>query len=379
MSAPRVVRVLVVDDSVVVRKIIGDALSGVPGIEVVATAANGRIALTKIPVVRPDVVTLDVEMPEMGGLETLVAIRASWPRLPVVMFSSLTERAASITLQALSLGASDYATKPNATSMLEATEHVRAQLVPKVLCFGGARTSSAPARMPTPAAGSPATGPLPARRPGGSGARVEVVAIGSSTGGPNALAQVLAALPAGFPVPIAITQHMPPLFTRMLAERLTSSSSLTVVEATDGAELRPGVALVAPGDFHMEAVKLGSHARVRLHQGPLENSCRPSVDPMFRSLAEVYGPSVLAVVLTGMGKDGTDGAGAISRAGGSVLAQDEASSVVWGMPGFVVKSGLADAVLPLAAVGAEIALRVASGRGRPGAGAGSAEVRHVVA
>lgn len=367
------IRVLVVDDSVVVRRLLSDTINAEPSCEVVATAPNGKLALAKIPQVNPDIITLDVEMPEMDGLETLSEIRKIYPRLPVIMFSSLTERAAVATLRALELGATDYITKPNATSAVSATEQIREQLIPKIRSLMGARGFSLlPGRGSLPP--TSAAAPHPGQRPGvretvvqprvtpatQRTSRIDLLAIGSSTGGPNALTTVISKLPATFPLPVVITQHMPPLFTRLLAERMNLASALSVHEAAGGEALEPGHVYLAPGDFHMEVRREGTAVRLRLTQAPPENSCRPSVDVMFRSVHEVYGGKVLAVILTGMGQDGLRGCDLIREAGGYVVAQDEATSVVWGMPGAVAKAGLADAVVPIDSISAEITRRVGS-------------------
>ncbi|MGE0042045.1 MAG: chemotaxis response regulator protein-glutamate methylesterase [Vicinamibacterales bacterium] len=356
------IRVLVVDDAVVVRRLVTDALSAAPDIEIAGTAANGRIALQKIPQVNPDLVTLDVEMPELDGLGTLREIRKVWPRLPVIMFSTLTERGASTTLDALAAGASDYVTKPaNVGSVTAGLQRVRDDLVPKIRALVPGRLSSpAPAAPVAPAAPAAAPAASPAAVRGR--AAVDVVAIGVSTGGPNALAAVLPALPAALPVPIVIVQHMPPMFTRMLAERLHQQSQIAVHEGQDGMRLEPGAAYIAPGNFHMTVERRAGGCYLALNQDPPENSCRPAADPLFRSVVRAYGGGVLGVVLTGMGHDGLRGAEHVRDAGGHVLAQDEATSVVWGMPGFVAKAGLADRVLPLELVAREIELRVAAGR-----------------
>ena len=370
------IRILIVDDSTVIRKVLCDGLAGDAALEVVGTAANGRIALAKIPQLHPDLVTLDVEMPEMNGLETLAAIRKIYPKLPVIMFSTLTERGASTTLDALALGASDYVTKPSNTGSLDVTlRQLRAQLVPKIkaLCEVRAIPPVAPiARIASP---RPATPRLAA-----DFSRIEVLAIGTSTGGPNALADLLPGIPASFPVPIVITQHMPALFTRLLAGRLNSRSGLTIREGVAGEVLRPGEAWIAPGDFHMTVERKGASVVLALDQNQPENYCRPAVDPMFRSVAKVFGASALAVVLTGMGSDGTNGAQHIKERGGQVLAQDQASSVVWGMPGQIVASGLADATYPLGSMAAEIGRRVAMKRNSPASAefTGSAVARKLV-
>lgn len=356
-------RVLLIDDAVVIRRLVGDVLNADPAIEVVGTAANGRIGLAKIPQVNPDLVTLDMEMPEMDGLETLKALRKTYPRLPVIMFSTLTARGASATFDALALGANDYVTKPaNVGSVAAAIERVREELVPKIKAFC---PHLAP-RPKAPAAVSPTrTAARSTALPRVPPSRIDLVAIGSSTGGPNALAAVLPGLPADFPVPIVIVQHMPPVFTRSMADRLNAQSAIGVSEAAAGEKLQAGRAYVAPGDFHMTLLRDAVGAKIRLQQGPPENSCRPAVDVLFRSAAETYRGRVLAVVLTGMGKDGLNGCQALRDAGAQILAQDEATSVVWGMPGFVARSGLADQVLPLERMVGEITRRVRLGRSLP--------------
>jgi two-component system chemotaxis response regulator CheB len=396
-----VISVLVVDDSVVVRRLVVDALSGGTDINVVGTAANGRLAQNKIDQLRPDVVTMDIEMPEMNGIEAVRELRKRHPRLPVIMFSTLTAAGATATLDALAAGASDYVTKPaNVGSVAASIQAVRDQLVPRILALGGRSAGTRPAGAgpagpaapggpPAPGAGRPSAGPLrppPAYPPsasqvarptapaGGStrpaapaaalrpGARVDVLAVGCSTGGPDALAQVVAGLPGDLPVPVVVVQHMPPVFTRMFAERLDRTSQLTVVEAADGTPAQPGTVLIAPGDKHLTVVRRGTSVVARLTDGPPENSCRPAVDVLFRSVAAVYGANAVATVLTGMGRDGRKGCEVMRAAGAGVVVQDEASSVVWGMPGAVATAGLADAVLPLNDIASVLLTRVNAGR-----------------
>jgi two-component system, chemotaxis family, protein-glutamate methylesterase/glutaminase len=349
----RKIRVLIIDDAVVIRRLLTDIIGSDPVLEVAGAAATGSIGLAKIPQVNPDVITLDIEMPGLSGLETLAEIRKQYPVLPVIMFSTLTERGAGATLDALALGASDYVTKPsNVGSMTAGMQAVRESLVPKIkaLCsrvLGGVSA-------PRPPVTAPRSGPAPV------GGRVDVLAIGVSTGGPNALAALLPQLPGDLAVPIVIVQHMPPVFTKLLAQRLDKKSALRVAEGHDGARLAPGTAWIAPGDRHMEVVRAGVHVVLRTNGDPPENSCRPAVDPLFRSVATVYGKRSLALILTGMGQDGFRGSEHIHDAGGQILAQDEATSVVWGMPGAV--AGLAERILPLEQLPLEIRRRVAVGR-----------------
>lgn len=344
------IRVLVVDDAVVVRSQVSKILSNDPELEVVGVAANGRIALAKIPHVNPDVVILDIEMPDMNGLQTLSAIRQIYPHLPVIMFSTSTRTGATATLEALSLGASDYATKPSNLGSVEVThQHIRSDLIPKIKVF-----SAGIAPFPTPPTIAYSVVP-PVRT---AIHRADIVAIGVSTGGPNALTVLLRELPADLAVPILIVQHMPPMFTKLLAEQLSSKCQIQVKEAVPGVILEPGHAWIAPGDFHMVVHRNKTVVQLATHQAPSENSCRPSVDVLFRSVAQVYGAGTLAVVLTGMGQDGLYGCECIRKAGGQVLAQDKASSVVWGMPGFVVNAGLANQIVPLDQMAGEIMRRI---------------------
>lgn len=351
------IRVLIVDDSMVIRRILGDLLARDADVQVAGTAADGKIALAKIQQLKPDLVTLDIEMPGMSGLETLAEIRKLHPKLPVIMFSTLTERGASTTLEALALGASDYATKPSNTGSQEATaQRIQEELLPKIKALCGLRPR---AQSPSPAAGPQFLPKLPPCT-GGRRAeqRIEVLAIGTSTGGPNALMEVLPRLPADLPVPVVMVQHMPPIFTRLLAERLDKSSALSVREGVAGEILKPGVVWIAPGDYHMTVEKCAKGICLAMNQNPQENSCRPAVDVLFRSVARVYRENVLAVVLTGMGSDGVIGSQNIREAGGHVIVQDEASSVVWGMPGQVAAAGQAEGIYPLDKIAEEITRRI---------------------
>jgi two-component system chemotaxis response regulator CheB len=352
------IRILVVDDALVFRRLVSEELNNDPELEVVGTAPNGRIALAKMPQLAPDLVILDIEMPEMDGLATLAELRKLYPRLPVIMFSAHTERGAVATLDALSLGASDYFTKPTSVDGLDASlEVIRRELIPqiKTLCARAACEPRSPARSGRSGEVPAISGPRSAHR---TPRAVQVLAIGASTGGPNALAEVFATLPGDFPVPIVIVQHMPPMFTRLLAERLSARFPIGFYEGVSGSVLQPGQAWIAPGDHHMIVVRDGTQVRLLVHQDPPENSCRPAVDVLFRSVASAYGAGTLAVVLTGMGQDGLRGCEVIREAGGQILVQDEASSVVWGMPGYVARANLADRILPLAVIGDEILKRV---------------------
>jgi len=357
------IRILVVDDAVVMRKLITETLRSDPNLEVVGAAANGRIALQKIPQVNPDLLTLDLEMPEMDGLETLREVRKLYPKLPVIIFSTLSQKGATATLDALALGANDYVTKPaNVGSVTESIQRLQEELVPKIKVHCRHLRASEPAPEPLPARTRvPAVVYLPTPRT----TPIEAVCIGTSTGGPNALAAVFSTLPAGFPVPIVIVQHMPPMFTAMLAERLSAHSPVPCQEGIEGQTLEPGRAYIAPGGRHMEIQRANGRVRLHLHDGPPENSCRPAVDVLFRSVAAAYGASVLSVVMTGMGQDGLHGCRVISERRGQVIVQDEATSVVWGMPGYIAQAGLADKVLPLDQIAGEIVLRARENRRLP--------------
>jgi two-component system chemotaxis response regulator CheB len=353
------IRVLVVDDSTVVRRLLADLIAAEPDMEVVGTAADGRIAMAKLDQVNPDLVTLDVEMPQMNGLETLAAIRKVRPRLPVIMCSTLTQPAAAATLDALALGASDYVTKPaGAGTRQEAVGKLRDDLIGKIRFFVRGTL-----QVPLPPA-APSAVTAPRARPAvAAGGRIAILAIGVSTGGPNALQTLVPALGLDLPVPILVVQHMPPTFTRLLADRLANLRGGRVEEATNGVIAQPGTIYIAPGDFHMTVARREGTTVLTLSQDPPENSCRPAVDPLFRSVAATFGARAVGVVLTGMGRDGSNGCEHLHEKGAQILVQDEASSVVWGMPGLVARKGLADEVLPLAQLGPEIRRRVLEGRG----------------
>ena len=350
------IRVLVVDDSVVIRRLVSDLLSSDSSVEVVGVAANGRIAVEKISQVNPDVVTLDIDMPEMDGLQTLAVVRKRHPRLPVIILSALTERGAAMTLEALTSGASDYVTKPATVARSNTPlAEIRDELLSKIkaLCpRHGVHQPSPGCLLAADHKQTPAQKAMRAPR------RLEIVAIGVSTGGPNALNELIPALPADFPLPVVIAQHMPPFFTRVLAERLASRAAVDVREGIEGGELRPGSVWIAPGDHHMEVAGGTDGFRLRLNQDPPENSCRPAVDVLFRSVARTYGNNALGIVLTGMGQDGLRGCKEMAQSGAQILVQDEASSVVWGMPGFVARAGLADKIVPLGQLAGEVLHRI---------------------
>ncbi len=341
------IRVVVCDDSAVIRSILCRVLAGDDGIAVVGRACNGQEALDLVRT-RPDladVLVLDIEMPVMDGLTALPLLLAAAPGLRVIIASTLTTRGAATTLEAMRLGAVDYVPKPSAAALSGDLAFQR-ELLGKVKGLGR-RTHAAPKLLPLRSAVA---------------VRPRLLAIGSSTGGPQALVALLQALraqlgPAGLDVPAVLTQHMPPAFTPLLAEQLTRLGGLPCTEAVDGAVLQPGRLHLAPGGRHLLVVRQGNALVARLDDGPPENFCRPSVDPMLRSATQACDGKVLMLMLTGMGHDGLAGTQALVTAGGAALAQDEASSVVWGMPGAIARAGLCQAVLPLPAM-AERAVRI---------------------
>lgn len=359
------IRVLIVDDSIVVRKAVSDALKRDPDIEVVGTAVNGNAALEKIPELKPDVLVLDIEMPGCDGFEVLQAIRHRHLVMRIIMFSSLTERGAMQTIKALSLGANDYVLKPSTHAAHggyhERVNKVALELIPKIKQFRKRASFSKPALPP---ALKPVLRKTPTRLLSSYASQLrppQIVAIGISTGGPEALAKMLPSLPAAFPVPIVIVQHMPPLFTKLLAQRLNTSAKIKVLEGEEGMPLEAGAAYIAPGSCHMVVRERGGKRVLSINQDPPENSCRPAADVLFRSVAEVYGARALGVIMTGMGRDGLEGLRVMRQKGASIFAQDEASSVVWGMPSGVVHEGLADKVLPLDQLAASIEICLARG------------------
>jgi two-component system chemotaxis response regulator CheB len=348
-------RVMIVDDSVVIRGLLSKALEADPAIRVVASVGNGEMALGALAKADAEVAVLDIEMPVMDGLTALPKLVAAKPGLKVIMASTLTLQNAAISLKALKLGAMDYVPKPSTKSLVGA-EGFNRELVAKVKAWGAVFRKER--RLPMPAGPeADQAGADPLWKPIRSGApvrlrpaprtRPDVLAIGSSTGGPQALGKFVAGMGAWAKLPVFVTQHMPPTFTTILAEHLGQAAGMPSAEGKDGEEVEAGRIYVAPGDFHMTVAAEGIKKIVRLLKTPPENFCRPSVDPMLRGLVSAYGGGVLVVMLTGMGSDGLRGSEAVVAAGGQVIAQDEATSVVWGMPGAVTAAGLCTAVLPL--------------------------------
>ncbi len=348
------VHVMVVDDSAVIRGLLTRTLEADPKIRVVASVGNGQVAINTLQRMDVEVAILDIEMPVMDGMTALPKLIAARPGLQVIMASTLTSKNAAISLKALEQGAADYVTKPGSTGGLISATDFQRDLTEKVKSLGlAARKAAGNARPPSKrlaAAASPVRrleGPKKIVLRDAPIAPPQLLAIGSSTGGPQALFTVLARMVDAIRIPVLITQHMPATFTTILAEHLGQASGMKAAEGKDGEPVVGGRIYVAPGDFHMKVVAEGNQKIIRLTKEPPENFCRPAVDPMLRSVASVYGRSALAVILTGMGSDGVRGSQALTAAGGSVIAQDEATSVVWGMPGAAAMAGVCSAILPL--------------------------------
>ena len=351
---------MVVDDSAVIRGMFTKMLEADGDIEVVATAGDGNMALKAIERNPAEVILLDIEMPNMDGLTALPKLIEAEPEAMVIMASSLTQRNAEITLRAMRMGAADCVAKPSSTVALRSADDFKRDLVAKVRALG--RKNGAAAAPRAPVSKAPVTRPVngTAGAPGLIALRKpgvippQVLAIGSSTGGPQALAKCIQPIVKAISLPILITQHMPATFTAILAQHLAQASGWPCAEGEDGEPVKPGRIYVAPGDRHMLVESSGGGKIIRLSDSPPENFCRPAVDPMLRSMAEVYGAAVLVAILTGMGHDGQAGSEHIINAGGTVIAQDEATSVVWGMPGAVAQSGLCSAVVPLDEISGQI-------------------------
>jgi len=353
------IRVMVVDDSAAVRGLIARVLQAEPGIEVVATCSNGQMAVLQASRLALDVIILDIEMPVMDGLTAVPKLLAVNPAVRIIMASALTQRNANVSLEALALGATDCLAKP---SSIGPQSDFQRQLVEKVIALGASTAKppkGATAREHAPAT-QRATSPIKLRlaRP----SRPQALVIGSSTGGPQALISLLRELPRTVTVPILIAQHMPATFTGILAQHIERASGRPSTEAIHGAELKPGSIYLAPGNFHLEIAREGTAHVAHLTQAPPENFCRPSVNPLFRTAAHLFGADVCAVMLTGMGSDGLDGTRELAAAGAPVIAQDEATSVVWGMPGAIAMAGLCTAVLPLSEIAPRLSTTMHGGR-----------------
>ncbi|MDR3449812.1 MAG: chemotaxis response regulator protein-glutamate methylesterase [Alphaproteobacteria bacterium] len=368
-AAAPAVRVMVVDDSAVIRGLITRALETDPGIHVVTSANNGERAIDLLRTTPVDVVILDIEMPVMDGITAIPKLKEIDPGVQIVMASTLTQKNAEISLKALALGATDYIPKPSSREIAGADEFQH-DLIEKVKTFGAMARRKGVRQVAPGAQGAivrlPPPPPAPEKkpvvlRPMPTG-KAAIIAIGSSTGGPQALFDVVKAMGPDLPQPIVITQHMPPAFTTILADHITKQCGVACAEAVEGEVLKSGHYYVAPGDFHMLIAKKSEGPTVHLTKDPPENFCRPAVDPMLRSLVETYGGHIFVAILTGMGADGCKGSDAVVQAGGAVIAQDEATSIVWGMPGAVANAGLCSAVLPLSEIGASVRQYAMRGR-----------------
>lgn len=366
------IRVLIVDDSVVIRAMIARILGGQPRFKIAGSVANGRLALDFLARDPVDVVVLDIEMPVMSGLEALPRIVETVPGIKVIMVSTLTLRGAAVSLEALQNGAADFVPKPTSTGDMGSTQDFARELAEKVFALGRSRATARSSRIPGGPAksgaassaetGAASTGRAPTALYGNvpvvlrpaSRERPRVLALGSSTGGPKALFTLFGALGKSIKIPVLLTQHMPAHFTAILAEHITRLGGLPAREAEDGEPLVGGRVFVAPGDFHMVVESKAGAFVLRLLKTPPENFCRPAVDPMLRSIAQCFGAKSLAAILTGMGQDGLVGGRELIRVGGTVIAQDEATSVVWGMPGAVASNGVCSAVLPLDKIAAHL-------------------------
>jgi two-component system chemotaxis response regulator CheB len=370
-------RVLVVDDTIVYRKSVSDVLSEIPGIEVVGVAHNGKIAMSKIVSLKPDLHTLDIEMPEMNGIEVLTELQSNYPKIGAIMVSTLTSDGGEMTMKALELGAFDFILKPTAKTPAESKRQLKNSLAPIIKEFKRSRTASSllgnkgkfnkaskllrkkplkplsARRTPAPLAAARTT---PQAKPSIQHGKSEIITIGISTGGPNALTQMLPMLPGNIGVPIVIVQHMPPVFTKSLAASLNAKCALTVKEAQDREDLKDNTVYIAPGGKQMKIVASadGLNRQIKITNDPPENSCRPSADYLFRSVGDYYVGRTTAVIMTGMGSDGTKGLEVLKQKGAVIIAQNEDTCVVFGMPKKPIESGMADVIAPLNKIADEI-------------------------
>lgn len=359
---------MVVDDTVLYRKIVSDALATLPGVEVVGSAHNGKAAITKLASLKPDLLTLDIEMPEMNGIDVLGHIQQHAPHIGAIMLSTLTQEGGVMTMKALELGAFDFIPKPQSGTMAENRKKIESAISPMIRAFQKSalihrklKPVARPGRIPLHRKG-PVTPPRSLRKPL-KRSKAEIVVIGISTGGPNALAKMLPMIPKDIGIPILIVQHMPPMFTQSLANSLDAKCNISVREARQGEPLLPNTALIAPGGKQMKIIAGadGKKRVIKITDDPPENSCKPSVDYLFRSVAHHYVGRATGVIMTGMGSDGTQGLKLMKQNGATIIAQNEATCVVFGMPRVAAESGLADAVLPLDQIADMIAKTVRVG------------------
>lgn len=373
MIGSKNLRVLVVDDTIVYRKAVSDIVKEIPGVELAGVAHNGKIALAKIATLKPDILTLDIEMPEMNGIEVLMELQKNYPGVGAIMLSTLTAEGSQMTLRALELGAFDFILKPQSKNQIDGKKELRSLLEPMLKAFAKSRYAPssllAKARMGATssaathkAALSPALSRpmVPVKASAQRRGKSEIVVIGISTGGPNALNQMLPQLPGDLGVPVLIVQHMPPVFTKSLAASLDKKCALTVKEAVNGENILPNMVYIAPGGKQMKltAGTDGLNRRIKITDDPPENSCRPSVDYLFRSVADYYVGRTTAVIMTGMGSDGTQGLGILKQKAAYTIGQDEASCVVYGMPKAPAEMGYLDTIVPLHKIAAEIVASV---------------------
>lgn len=349
-------KIMVVDDTIFYRKIVGDILAEIDGVEVVGTANNGKIALNKIRSLKPDLLTLDVEMPIMSGLELMEEINRQDMDVGCIMVSAKTQKGSEATMRALELGAFDFLSKPDNDSAEENIKAIKTELSTLIKGFiRHRRLKGKPGEKPAAVPKKPAVAPQPAK-PLKRTEKSQVVALGISTGGPNSLLEVLPKLPGDIGIPILMVQHMPPIFTASLAQSLDRKCALRVKEAEDEEKVEANTVYIAPGGKQMKVASAASglYKMIKITDDPPENNCKPSVDYLFRSVAREYGSKATCVVMTGMGSDGKKGLSLAKAAGSIGIAQDEASSVIYGMPKAVVDAGLVDMVVPLDSMAQEI-------------------------
>ena len=373
MLTNRKIRVLVVDDTIVYRKAVSDIMEELPEVELVGVAHNGKIAMAKIATLKPDLLTLDIEMPEMNGLEVLEALQKQHLGIGAIMLSTLTADGSEMTMRALELGAFDFILKPQSKNLTEGKNEIKRLIHPMIQAFARSKVAltllgkNAPITTQRPVlrkiglgtGSTPAQKTQPASRPTSSSARrgkSEIVTIGISTGGPNALTQMLPKLPADLGVPVLIVQHMPPIFTKSLAQSLDKKCALSIKEAEDGESLKENVVYIAPGgkQMRLKASSDGKNRLIKITNDPPENSCKPSVDYLFRSVGDYYVGRTTAVIMTGMGSDGTKGLETLKNKGSFIIAQSEETCVVYGMPKAPIEAGLVDVVAPLEKIADEI-------------------------
>ncbi len=364
-AADTKIRVMLVDDSPIIRGMNARILDKMPSVEIVASVSNGQMAVKRMEQGGIDVIVLDIEMPVMDGLTAIPLLLERDKNVKILMSSTLTQHGAEVSMRALQLGAADFIPKPTNIASVDgrnAIDDYRRDIVEKILALGDTVAKRKGRTPAAPVAQVKAIGKDPSTIYAGVRTAPKILALGSSTGGPQALMQVFRNLDAPLACPVLVTQHMPPHFTATLAKHIGDVAKMPSREAVDGEIVEPGRVYIAPGDYHMTVKSDGAKVRIALNQDPAENYCRPAVDPMFRSIADVYGKNALCVVLTGMGRDGAAGAKVAAEAGAVVVAQDEDTSVVWGMPGATYATGICDAVLPITEVAPFInkALKVTS-------------------